>query len=80
MSKIKISNNFFTACLLHKDKPDYEKIVFYCQQVIEHSETNHKAHFRLAQALFKLEDYESALHSCLETLKHMNHQPIGKIN
>lgn len=60
----------FSACLLKMPEPNYEKIVSYCDQVIEADSENSKAHFRRAQALTKLGIYEEALKSCIEAKKY----------
>lgn len=59
----------FAACLLKNEKPDYEKIVFYCREVMKCSSENPKTHFRMALALFELGDFNAALESCNEALR-----------
>ena len=50
--------------MLQTAKPDYEKVVFYCKEVLQSTPKNPKALFRMAQALFQLGDFEGALQSC----------------
>lgn len=47
-----------------------DKVVFYCKFVIESCPSNDKAHFRMAQALHKLGDYEKAVESCIQAQKY----------
>jgi len=64
--------NNLAACLLQLPEPTYDKVVFYCQLVIEACPSNDKAHFRMAQALQKLGDYEKAIESCNQAQKNQN--------
>ena len=58
------------------DKPDFEKIKFYCGEVIKLTPCNPKTHFRMAQALFNLGDYNGALESCQKSLENQSQQGI----
>lgn len=49
-----------------KEEPDYEKVVKYCDLVIEDQPSNAKAHFRKGTALYNLKDYDKALSSFLQ--------------
>ncbi|KAI9565012.1 hypothetical protein GHT06_008754 [Daphnia sinensis] len=61
--------NNLCACLLKNEKPDYEKVVFYCREVLKCSRENPKTHFRMAIALFELGDFNAALEACNEALR-----------
>lgn len=50
--------------MLKTEQPDFEKVVFYSQEVIKITPNNPKAHFRKAQALYSLRDFEGALNAC----------------
>lgn len=54
--------------MLKTSKPDFEKVVFYCQEVISITPNNPKAHYRMAQALYFLKDFEGALQACEHSL------------
>jgi len=69
--KIDCYNNL-AACLLQLSEPSYDKVIFYCKFVIESNPSNDKAHFRMAQALQKLGDYEKAVESCNQAQKYQN--------
>ncbi|XP_046652143.1 tetratricopeptide repeat protein 9A-like [Daphnia pulicaria] len=71
--KIDCYNNL-AACLLKTEHPDFDKIVFYCDEVIKLTSCNPKTHFRMAQALFKLGDYNRALESCQKSLENQLQQ------
>jgi len=62
--------NNLAACLLQLPEPMNDKVVFYCKFVIESCPSNDKAHFRMAQALHKLGDYEKAVESCIQAQKY----------
>lgn len=71
-----VQNDHFSACLLLSPNPNYEKIISYCKQVLEFSPTNCKAHFRLAQAQFKVGDYDGAMQSINNTEKFQDQPGI----
>lgn len=62
--------------MLKTEHPDFDKIVFYCDEVIQLTSCNPKTHFRMAQALFKLGDYNRALESCQKSLENQLQQGI----
>ncbi|KAK7104468.1 hypothetical protein V1264_019180 [Littorina saxatilis] len=53
--------NNLAACLLAKEKePNYEKVVGYCQKVLDHDPKNVKAIFRMGTALHHLGNLDKA--------------------
>ena len=53
-----------------KPDADYEKVITYCNLVLESQSTNPKAHFRKGVALYNLKDYDEALASFLKAKDH----------
>lgn len=66
------NSDSFSACLLQKPETDLNKVVGYCDQILQVAPSNDKAFFRKAQALFRLNDVSGALASCLEAAKLLN--------
>ncbi|XP_041350611.1 tetratricopeptide repeat protein 9C-like [Gigantopelta aegis] len=63
--------NNLAACLLQQETPNYEKIIQYCDYVLEGVPTNVKAIYRKGMSLFHLKDYDKAI----ETLKEAHTDP-----
>lgn len=55
--------NNLAACLLQLPEPNYEKIIDYCNNVIELTPSNVKAYYRRGMAYCHLENFEKALES-----------------
>lgn len=55
--------NNLAACLLQQDKPNYEKILDYCESVLEYTPDNVKAHYRKGLALYHMKNFEKAIDS-----------------
>ncbi|XP_072032077.1 tetratricopeptide repeat protein 9C-like [Amphiura filiformis] len=53
--------NNLAACLLQQEKPSYDKVIFYCDKVLDMSPLNAKALYRKGQALYHLHNYDKAL-------------------
>ncbi|ESO87701.1 hypothetical protein LOTGIDRAFT_68631, partial [Lottia gigantea] len=54
-------HNNLAASLLKQDSPNYEKIIEYCDQVLEGEPTNEKALFRKSTALNKLGKFDDTI-------------------
>lgn len=52
--------NNLAACLLQLPDPDYGKVEYYCNQVLERCHMNEKALYRRGVARYQLHDYEGA--------------------
>lgn len=52
--------NNLAACLLASDNPKHEKVVEYCERVLDLEPENVKATFRMGTALVQLGNYEKA--------------------
>ena len=63
-----------SACLLQPEKPNYTKVLQYCDNVIEISPDNVKALYRRGVAMYHLKRPEEAL----DTLKHAVNLPDGQ--
>ncbi|XP_067938596.1 tetratricopeptide repeat protein 9C-like [Watersipora subatra] len=59
-------HNNLAACLMSKPQPDYDKVITYCNLVIETQPGNPKAHVRKGIALYNLKDFGNALTSLLK--------------
>lgn len=66
----------FLACLLHDDKPNYKRIMEYCDEVLSRDSENPKAWYRKGVALYHIQEYEEAL-TCLNKAKES--MPRGKL-
>ena len=53
--------NSISACLLQQEKPNYEKIMEYCEFVLEYTPENLKAHYRKGLALYHMNNFEKAI-------------------
>lgn len=69
---------FTSACILQQEKPNYEKVVKYCDNVLELSPSNVKAMYRRGVAYYHLHDYDKA-HTCLIQAKETKGQEKGEI-
>ncbi|KAK3093598.1 hypothetical protein FSP39_017932 [Pinctada imbricata] len=58
--KVDCFNNL-AACLLQTEKPSYQKVLEYCEEVLVVSPENIKAHHRRGVALYNLRKYEDAM-------------------
>lgn len=56
----------FSACILLKDEPDYEKVVTYCDKVLVINPRNAKALYRKGCALYHLGAHEAAYQSLIK--------------
>eukprot|EP00057_Strongylocentrotus_purpuratus_P001522 XP_001199567.1 PREDICTED: tetratricopeptide repeat protein 9C [Strongylocentrotus purpuratus] len=52
--------NNLAACLLQLPAPDYSKVEYYCNQVLERCDRNGKALYRRGVARYQLHDYQAA--------------------
>ncbi|XP_041467872.1 tetratricopeptide repeat protein 9C-like [Lytechinus variegatus] len=52
--------NNLAVCLLQLPAPDYSKVEYYCNQVLDRSDRNVKALYRRGVARYHLHDYEGA--------------------
>ncbi len=57
---------YFSACILLKDEPDYEKVVTYCDKVLVINPKNAKALYRKGCSLYHLGAYEDAYQSLMK--------------
>ncbi|KAL3872619.1 hypothetical protein ACJMK2_035834 [Sinanodonta woodiana] len=53
--------NNLAACLIQVDTPNYQKIIEYCDRVLEISPGSAKALYRKGMSLYNLQKYEKAL-------------------
>ena len=54
------------ACLLQQESPNYEKVVLYCDYVLQIVPNNVKAIYRKGLSLFQLRDYDRAIQTLKE--------------
>ena len=47
--------------MLQQEKPNYEKILEYCEYVLEYTPENIKAHYRKGLALYHMNNFEKAI-------------------
>ncbi|XP_064602899.1 tetratricopeptide repeat protein 9C-like [Liolophura sinensis] len=65
--------NNLAACILQQEKPNYEKVVMYCDNVLELSPSNVKAMYRRGVAYYHLHNYDKA-HTCLRQARETKGQ------
>ena len=54
-----------------KETPDYDKVIKYCDLVLEDQPNNAKAYFRKAVSQYHLRDFEKSLKNFLSAKEHM---------